>query len=277
MKTRSNMPLYVLEVSNVKTLSNAQIDLLRCGDYLVKKDASGEHAYKVTFKSDTGLCLTYHDASVVETQSYDKIDGVWTYNSEDKTPNLLELQNVEDAPDGTINKALGLDSNGGLVKGTISGGTKLYKHSFSITGSATINGNSCTISGAGTTPQNIIEIISNEDGQSENYKYYLLHNFGLQNCSINIRGQVILHSKIVASIGSQSSGYPLTFSNRNGDSNFIKDNEMIVNITYSYPSASPKLAIYGQDEIDLTTGKVKARTNLCTASSLTITDTITEL
>lgn len=85
MKTRSNMPLFVVECDNVKTLSNAQIDLLRCGDYLVKKDESGEHAYKVTFKSDTGLCLTYHDASVIETQSYDKIDGVWTYNSEDKT------------------------------------------------------------------------------------------------------------------------------------------------------------------------------------------------
>ena len=91
MKTRSNMPLFVVECEDVKALSNAQIDLLRCGDYLVKKDASGEHAYKVTFKSDTGMCITYHDASVIETQSYDKIDGVWTYNSEDKTPNLLEL------------------------------------------------------------------------------------------------------------------------------------------------------------------------------------------
>lgn len=85
MKTRSNMPLFVLEVSDVKALSNSQIDLLRCGDYLVKKDASGEHAYKVTFKSDTGMCLTYHDASVVETQSYDKVDGNWVYNSEDKS------------------------------------------------------------------------------------------------------------------------------------------------------------------------------------------------
>lgn len=85
MKTRSNMPLFVLEVSDVKALSNSQIDLLRCGDYLVKKDASGEHAYKVTFKSATGMCITYHDAYCVETQSYDKIDGVWTYNSEDKT------------------------------------------------------------------------------------------------------------------------------------------------------------------------------------------------
>ena len=96
MKTRSNMPLFVVECDNVKTLSNAQIDLLRCGDYLVKKDASGEHAYKVTFKSDTGMCITYHDASVIETQSYDKVDGVWTYNSEDKTPNLLNAQTEND-------------------------------------------------------------------------------------------------------------------------------------------------------------------------------------
>lgn len=80
------MPLFVVECEDVKALSNAQIDLLRCGDYLVKKDASGEHAYKVTYKSATGMCITYMDASVIETQSYDKIDGVWTYNSEDKSP-----------------------------------------------------------------------------------------------------------------------------------------------------------------------------------------------
>ena len=98
MKTRSNMPLYVVECDNVKTLSNSQIDLLRCGDYLVKKDASGEHAYKVTFKSDTGMCITYHDAYCVETQSYDKVDGNWVYNSEDKTI-IAEpsLENIVDA------------------------------------------------------------------------------------------------------------------------------------------------------------------------------------
>lgn len=105
MKTRSNMPLFVLEVSDVKALSNSQIDLLRCGDYLVKKDASGEHAYKVTFKSDTGMCLTYHDASVIETQSYDKVDGNWVYNSEDKTENLLDVATKEDIEGGTLENA----------------------------------------------------------------------------------------------------------------------------------------------------------------------------
>ena len=91
------MPLFVVECEDVKALSNSQIDLLRCGDYLVKKDASGEHAYKVTFKSDTGMCITYHDASVVETQSYDKIDGVWTYNSEDKSPIDIASGNIPNA------------------------------------------------------------------------------------------------------------------------------------------------------------------------------------
>ena len=74
---------------------------MRCGDYLVKKDASGEHAYKVTFKKEgVGMCLTYMDASVIETQSYDYVDGEWVYNSEDKTPNLLEIpMKLEDIVD----------------------------------------------------------------------------------------------------------------------------------------------------------------------------------
>ena len=166
MKTRSNMPLFVVECTDVKALSNSQIDLLRCGDYLVKKDASGEHAYKVTFKSDTGMCITYHDASVIETQSYDKIDGVWTYNSEDKTPNLLELQNVEDAPSGTIVNALGLDSNGDLVKGTISGGTKLYQH---------------VITGLKDGSKNVkIQLVSN-DGTNYSGLVYVNYSFTIQN------------------------------------------------------------------------------------------------
>ena len=45
----------------------------------------GEHAYVVTFKSETGMCMTYTDASCVETQSYDKDGDEWVYNSEDKS------------------------------------------------------------------------------------------------------------------------------------------------------------------------------------------------
>ena len=51
----------------------------------MKKDASGYHAYIISFKNATGICLTYTDAYCVETQSYDKVGQNWVYNSEDKT------------------------------------------------------------------------------------------------------------------------------------------------------------------------------------------------
>lgn len=120
MKTRSNMPLFVVECTDIKALSNSQIDLLRCGDYLVKKDASGEHAYKVTYKSDTGICLTYHDASVVETQSYDKVDGDWVYNSEDKSvlPVNGDAPYFEDITDKDgHNMFIGEAFNGKVIEG----------------------------------------------------------------------------------------------------------------------------------------------------------------
>ena len=96
MKTRSNMPLFVVECSDIKALSNSQIDLLRCGDYLVKKDGSGEHAYKVSFKKDgVGICLTYCDGSgYIETASYDYTDGNWVFNSLDVF-NGVDLQGVK--------------------------------------------------------------------------------------------------------------------------------------------------------------------------------------
>lgn len=98
MKTRSNMPLFVVACTNIKQLTNEQINMLRCGDWVVKKTGNQEHAYKVTFKSPTGICLTYMDASVIETQSYDLVDGNWVYNSQDKTP-VAEplLENVVDS------------------------------------------------------------------------------------------------------------------------------------------------------------------------------------
>ena len=92
------MPLYVVACTNIKQLTNEQINMLRCGDWIVKKTGNQEHAYKVTYKSPTGICLTYMDASVIETQSYDLVDGNWVYNSEDKTPVAEPLmENIVDA------------------------------------------------------------------------------------------------------------------------------------------------------------------------------------
>ena len=71
-------------VEDVKNIDDNVLSTLQCGDVVIKHDESGEHAYIVTFRSETGICLTYTDASCVETQSYDYVDGTgWVYNSQD--------------------------------------------------------------------------------------------------------------------------------------------------------------------------------------------------
>ena len=73
------------KVENVKNIDGEILSQLKCGDVVIKEDASGEHAYIVSYRGETGICLTYADASVVETQSYDLVDDEWVYNSEDKS------------------------------------------------------------------------------------------------------------------------------------------------------------------------------------------------
>lgn len=109
----------VYVVNDVKTLSNKDIAQLRAGDIVVKQDASGNHPYMVSFRSETGICLTYCDASCVETQSYDLIGGEWTYNSEDLSP-INELEAIKDK-----------DGHSRFIEGditikTITGVTKKY-------------------------------------------------------------------------------------------------------------------------------------------------------
>ena len=74
------------EVLDIKNVDGAILNELKVGDVVVKKTGAEGHAYVVSYKQEGhGCCLTYTDASCVETQSYDCNDGVWTYNSEDKT------------------------------------------------------------------------------------------------------------------------------------------------------------------------------------------------
>ena len=80
----------VVTVTNIKNIPSAIINKLDCGDIVLKKDSSGLHAYIVSFRNATGICLTYADASCIETQSYDKVGQNWVYNSEDKSGNLID-------------------------------------------------------------------------------------------------------------------------------------------------------------------------------------------
>ena len=76
-----------LEVTNITTMNNDEINSLSCGDIVIKNESGNKHTYVVTYKEDNqGICLTYTDATYLETVSYDYIDGTWTYNSTDTMP-----------------------------------------------------------------------------------------------------------------------------------------------------------------------------------------------
>lgn len=76
-----------IEVSNITTLTDDEINFLKPGYEVIKKTGNQRHTYLVSYKENgQGICLTYTDASVVETVSYDYSGGHWVYNSTDVTP-----------------------------------------------------------------------------------------------------------------------------------------------------------------------------------------------
>ena len=79
-----------VETDNITEMTDEQLDALNVGDRVAKKTGTAEHLYTVTYKDaeNGGLCLTYMDASVVETVSYDHTESGWAYNSTDVTPIL---------------------------------------------------------------------------------------------------------------------------------------------------------------------------------------------
>ena len=75
------------ETTDITALDGEVLDALRCGDQVVKRTGNQLHVYVVSYKGEgvgEGLCLTYADASTVETVSYDRGESGWSYNSTDK-------------------------------------------------------------------------------------------------------------------------------------------------------------------------------------------------
>ena len=76
----------VLEVADIKALTTAQIEALKCGDVVIKNENGNKHTYVVSYKEHhVGICLTYTDCENVETVAYDYTDNAWVYNSTDVT------------------------------------------------------------------------------------------------------------------------------------------------------------------------------------------------
>lgn len=75
------------EVTDITAISGDVLDALSVGDKVAKKTGTAHHLYVVSYKDaeNGGLCLTYTDASTVETVSYDHTESGWAYNSTDKT------------------------------------------------------------------------------------------------------------------------------------------------------------------------------------------------
>lgn len=75
-----------IEVTDITKLTGAQLDALEVGAKVAKKTGTAKHLYTVSYKDaeNGGLCLTYTDASTVETVSYDHTESGWAYNSTDK-------------------------------------------------------------------------------------------------------------------------------------------------------------------------------------------------
>lgn len=76
-----------VEVDDITKISKEILDALEVGQTVIKKTGVQKHAYKVSYKGDgagQGICLTYADASVIETVSYDRTESGWAYNSTDK-------------------------------------------------------------------------------------------------------------------------------------------------------------------------------------------------
>lgn len=75
----------IIDVNNIKALTNAQCEALRAGDIVNKVDGTGKHAYRVSFKNATGMCLTYSDCENIETVAYEKTNDNWAWDSTDIT------------------------------------------------------------------------------------------------------------------------------------------------------------------------------------------------
>lgn len=76
----------IVTVQDITALTAEQLEALDAGDIVIKQDETGKHSYRVNFKGEGGLCLTYCDCENVETVAYNKAGNAWTYDDTTVTP-----------------------------------------------------------------------------------------------------------------------------------------------------------------------------------------------
>lgn len=259
----------VVNVDNVNNLSDDVLNNLKAGDVIRKKTGNQYHSYRVSYKEDgQGICLTYCDASLVETVSYDYIDGHWVYNSTDSTDISAELPDTSEASAGDLLK---LDSKKKPVWGAApAGGTKLYLHTISLKNSSfehvyygdkigelliiSNNSQSFNLSKLG--------IFNNQ------YRYpFLGGSADFTNKTFNL----LLRATVYCFTGSPNAIFRTESSFVN-----LKENTRIES-TYVSPNLIYKFVRYTNDSIDITTGNIISGTKIDEYIIEGIEDTVTEL
>lgn len=90
--------IHTIETNDITQLTKAQLDSLKAGDVVNKITGNEKHSYHVSYKgtgAGTGICLTYEDASRIETVSYDRSGDDWVYNSTDVKEVLGKNEDIQ--------------------------------------------------------------------------------------------------------------------------------------------------------------------------------------
>ncbi len=125
---------YLLGTNDITKLTSGQVDSLDIGNAVILNEDSEQKTFVVSKKTASEIVLTYNSKSEIVEVKYAWEDGAWAFDEKTTqdimTDEMVEekaVEAVEGAETGTLANALGLDSNGKLVKGAIAGGgVKLY-------------------------------------------------------------------------------------------------------------------------------------------------------
>ena len=135
------LPVKIDNVTNIAALTDDEINSLEAGDIVVKKTGNQKHTYIVTYKENNqGICLTYADATYIETVSYDYTAGHWVYNSKDSIelqPKLTAGDNISitdgviSATDTTYTAGTNITIEDGVISAA-GGDVELYQHIINL-------------------------------------------------------------------------------------------------------------------------------------------------
>lgn len=112
------------DISDFDGLPNSLLNKVKVGDIIFGSVAESIAIVIDEVDNVIEICAFGYDE--LEYIQFTKSNNTW------EITNIYHSSFFPTPEEGTIDKVLGLDSSGNVVKGSVSGGTKLYKHRFTI-------------------------------------------------------------------------------------------------------------------------------------------------